>query len=49
MEDITSDEKGNLYIGDFVNNHGKRKNLCILKVAGNELKKSKAIVEIIEF
>ena len=48
-EDLTSDEKGNVYIGDFGNNHNKRKNLRIVKVAVKELKKSKASVEIIEF
>ena len=31
-EDLTSDEKGNIYIGDFGNNLSKRKNLTILKI-----------------
>ena len=31
-EDLTSDEKGNIYIGDFGNNLSKRKNLRILKI-----------------
>lgn len=31
-EDITSDAKGNLYIGDFGNNRNNRKNLVILKI-----------------
>lgn len=48
-EDITSDEKGNIYIGDFGNNSNKRKNLRILKVANKDLNKSKAAVAVIEF
>ena len=32
-EDITRDDKGNLYIGDFGNNNNKRKNLRIYKVS----------------
>ena len=31
-EDLTTDDKGNIYIGDFGNNSNKRKNLRILKV-----------------
>ncbi len=48
-EDLASDEKGNLYIGDFGNNSNTRKNLRILKVASSDLKKDKAKAEIIEF
>ena len=49
-EDLTSDPKGNLYIGDFGNNYSKRKNLAILKVAANDLKNNKnADVERIRF
>ena len=48
-EDLASDEKGNLYIGDFGNNSNTRKNLRILKVASSDLSKYKAKVEIIEF
>jgi len=33
-EDITSDPKGNLYIGDFGNNKGDRRDLKIYKVSG---------------
>ncbi len=47
-EDLTSDPKGNLYIGDFGNNYNNRKNLAILKV--NDLKNKKnADVERIQF
>lgn len=40
-EDLTSDKKGNLYIGDFGNNFNKRKNLTILKIESSNLKKGK--------
>ena len=36
-EDLTSDEKGNLYIGDFGNNNQKRKKLTILKIENQDL------------
>ena len=49
-EDLTSDEKGNLYIGDFGNNTNERSNLAILKINNNALKKSDKIdVERISF
>lgn len=49
-EDLTSDPKGNLYIGDFGNNYNRRKNLAILKVNANDLKNKKnADVERIQF
>ena len=49
-EDLASDEKGNLYIGDFGNNESKRKNLVILKVKHKDLSNSKKIdVEKIKF
>jgi len=49
-EDLTSDPKGNLYIGDFGNNHNKRKNLAILRVNAKDLKNKKnADVDRIEF
>ncbi|MDD7915866.1 hypothetical protein [Polaribacter ponticola] len=48
-EDLTSDEKGNIYIGDFGNNQSTRKNLRILKVSKKYLKKKNAEVEKIEF
>ena len=36
-EDITKDKSGNIYIGDFGNNDNERKDLCIYKVAKNQL------------
>jgi hypothetical protein len=48
-EDLTSDEMGNIYIGDFGNNLSKRKNLKILKIDKKYLHKKKAEVEKIEF
>ncbi|MDN3664527.1 hypothetical protein ACFFU1_14560 [Algibacter miyuki] len=49
-EDLTSDEKGNLYIGDFGNNDNDRKNLAILKIKQKDLgDKGKVDVERISF
>lgn len=48
-EDLTFDEKGNLYIGDFGNNENKRKNLRILKLKKKYLKRKTTKVEKIEF
>lgn len=49
-EDVTSDDFGNIYIGDFGNNENKRKNLAILKVAKKDLNNdSKIPVERITF
>lgn len=49
-EDLTSDEEGNLYIGDFGNNDSKRKNLSILKVKKKALNdKGKIDVDRISF
>lgn len=36
-EDLTTDVLGNLYIGDFGNNHNYRKNLSILKILNEDL------------
>jgi hypothetical protein len=44
-EDITKDKTGNIYIGDFGNNDNERKDLCIYKVAKNELSKENAVSE----
>jgi hypothetical protein len=44
-EDITKDKTGNIYIGDFGNNDNERKDLCIYKVAKNELSKGNAVSE----
>jgi hypothetical protein len=48
-EDLTSDEVGNLYVGDFGNNYSKRKHLKILKINKKHLDKKNAEVEEIEF
>jgi hypothetical protein len=48
-EDLTSDEKGTIYIGDFGNNSNKRKNLSIIIVEPNELDEKKAEIDEIEF
>lgn len=48
-EDLASDEKGNIYIGDFGNNLNKRKNLSIIIVEQNELDEKNAEVDRIEF
>ncbi len=44
-EGITKDKTGNIYIGDFGNNDNERKDLCIYKVAKNELSKENAVSE----
>lgn len=49
-EDLTSDQKGNIFIGDFGNNANNRKNLRILKVKHQSLNATNDIaVEKIEF
>jgi len=49
-EELTSDKKGNIYIGDFGNNLNKRKNLSILKVNKDSLNnKGKIDIERITF
>jgi hypothetical protein len=48
-EDLTSDEKGNIYIGNFGNNSNSRKNLRILKIDKKYLRKKNAKVKEIEF
>ena len=48
-EDITSDDEGNIYIGDFGNNDNERKKLKIYKVDKKYLDKEVAEVEEIEF
>ena len=42
-EDITKDEDGNLYIGDFGNNNNVRKDLCIYKIDKKSLNLENAI------
>ena len=49
-EDITQDQQGNIYIGNFGNNANKRKDLVILKVNASDLMStSKINVEKIQF
>lgn len=49
-EDLASDKKGNIYIGDFGNNANKRKNLAVLKINADSLSnKGKIDVERISF
>ena len=49
-EELTTDSKGNIYIGDFGNNANKRKNLAILKVSKDSLNNTGKIeIERISF
>ena len=49
-EELTSDDDGNLYIGDFGNNDNDRKNLAILKIKKEDLESDKTVdVEKIKF
>jgi len=48
-EDLTSDNEGNLYIGDFGNNSRKRKNLVIYKVKNVISLNKKIAIESIHF
>lgn len=48
-EDLTSDEAGNLYIGDFGNNDNERKNLAIYKIDASALNKKQAASSKISF
>lgn len=48
-EDLTSDHKGNIYIGDFGNNSKNRELFKILKIKNEELNASRVSAEIIEF
>jgi len=43
-EDLTSDENGNLYIGDFGNNDNKRQDLAIYKLNQSDLTKTETTV-----
>ncbi|WP_447635007.1 hypothetical protein [Flavobacterium microcysteis] len=42
-EDLTTDEEGNLYVGDFGNNDNIRKDLCIYKINAGDLKNETAV------
>lgn len=44
-EDITKDKTGNIYIGDFGNNDNERRDLCIYKLAKNQLNNDLASAE----
>lgn len=49
-EDLTSDDEGNIYIGDFGNNDNERQNLAIYKINAADLNKNEAQAsEIIQF
>ena len=48
-EELTLDQEGNLYIGDFGNNFNWRKDLCIYRVKASDLGKKTAVAEKIEF
>lgn len=49
-EDITADEHGNLYIGDFGNNDNDRQNLSILKIdLKNSGQKSTKVIQTTQF
>ncbi|MBU2927752.1 hypothetical protein [Winogradskyella psychrotolerans] len=48
-EDLTSDNQGHIYIGDFGNNNKKRKTFKIYKVNDNDLNARSAVAEVIEF
>jgi hypothetical protein len=48
-EDLTSDSFGNLYIGDFGNNKGKRDTFTIYKMVDPESKSTHSDAEIITF
>ncbi|SDF21426.1 hypothetical protein [Epilithonimonas hungarica] len=49
-EDLTSDDKGNIYIGDFGNNDNDRQNLAIYKINASDLNKDEAKAEsIVQF
>lgn len=43
-EELTTDDKGNLYIGDFGNNNNKRTDLVILKIKKEDLESTVPIV-----
>ena len=49
-EDLTTDDEGNLYIGDFGNNKNQRRDLTILKVNNRDFLEGKKVeVELINF
>lgn len=48
-EDLTSDSKGNIFIGDFGNNNGKRDTFFIYKISNPANKTKSTTAEIIAF
>ncbi len=49
-EDLSSDDQGNLYIGDFGNNDNERQNLAIYKINPSDLNKEEVEAsEIVQF
>ncbi len=48
-EDLTTDDKGNIYIGDFGNNDNDSKALAILKISKDSLNNKSVIPEKISF
>jgi hypothetical protein len=48
-EELTLDQDGNVFIGDFGNNFNWRKDLCIYKIKASDLGKKTAVAEKIEF
>ena len=48
-EDLTSDDSGNLYIGDFGNNSEKRKTFAILKISNVNEAKGATKASVIDF
>ena len=49
-EDLTSDDEGNIYIGDFGNNDNYRENLAIYKIKAEDLNKDETEAEsVVQF
>ncbi|MEM5563825.1 hypothetical protein WNY78_01855 [Psychroserpens sp. AS72] len=48
-EDLTSDNLGNIYIGDFGNNSKERENFTIYKISNPEKARKKTSAEVINF
>ncbi len=49
-EDLTSDDEGNIYIGDFGNNDNDRQNLAIYKINAEDLNKDETEAEsVVQF
>ncbi|MDC6365502.1 MULTISPECIES: hypothetical protein [Flavobacteriaceae] len=48
-EDLASDKKGNIYIGDFGNNNNERKDLTIYKIDSTQMQKKEPKAKKIKF